>query len=118
MVKRNALLAAMLAFGLVSCGRPIKDDTNIDEPNTDEPNTEDPKDEYILVKYESNHDVVVNFFNDITKVKEGDTVSFEILPVDGTFKVTSVTVYGEEILPKETSYSFVAKNSDAIINIT
>ena len=28
MVKRNALLAAMLAFGLISCGRPIKDDTN------------------------------------------------------------------------------------------
>ena len=113
MVKRNALLAVMLAFGLVSCGRPIKDDTNIDEPNI-----EDPKDEYILVQYVSNHGVEVNFFNDITKVKEGDTVSFEILPVDGTFKVTSVTVYGEEILPKEGSYSFVAKNSDAIINIT
>ena len=83
MVKRNALLAVMLAFGLVSCGRPIKDDTNIDEPNI-----EDPKDEYILVQYVSNHGVEVNFFNDITKVKEGDTVSFEILAVDGTFNVT------------------------------
>ena len=104
MVKRNALLAVMLAFGLVSCGTPTKDEPNTDDPNTDEPNIEDPKDEYILVQYVSNHGVEVNFFNDITKVKEGDTVSFEILPVDGTFNVTSVTVYGEEILPKEGFY--------------